>query len=149
LPFKNGSFELITCVNVLEHLYDTDRFILETKRVLSGQGTLVIATNNISCWTNILALLFGRQPNTNCVSDYGNFDRFMQKDNLSNGLSHRRIFSFHALERVLELHGFNIVSSARCIFYPFSGPLERIFEKIFRIYCAYIVFVAVKQYSAQ
>jgi SAM-dependent methyltransferase len=149
LPFKDDGFDLITCINVIEHLYDTDGFLLEVKRILSKKGVLVIATNNVSCWTNIVSLLFGRQPNTNCVSDYGNFDRFLQKDNIGRGFSHRRIFSFHALKKVLEFHGFKSVSSTRCIFYPFSGWLERIFEKIFRIYCAYIVFVAVKQDPAQ
>lgn len=143
LPFKEDSFDLITCINVIEHLFDTDKFLLEVRRILKRGGVFIIATNNISCWTNILALIFGKQPNANHISDYGNFGRFLQKDFIREGksLMHRRIFSLPGLKRVLEFHDFEVVLSKRCVFYPFSGCLEKLLEKILGVYCAYILFV--------
>ena len=146
LPFKDNSFDLITCINVVEHLFDTDSFLLEVRRILKRKGVFIIATNNISCWTNIVALVFGKQPNANHISDYGDFGRFLQKDCLSSKkcFRHRRIFSLSGMEKVLQFHGFRVIVSKRGIFYPFGGWIERFFEIVFNIYCAYIVVISRK-----
>lgn len=146
MPFREDTFDLITCVNVIEHLFDTDNFLLEVRRILKLGGIFIIATNNISCWTNILSLIFGRQPNTNHISDYGDFGRLLQSDFIREKrmLMHRRIFSFIGLKKVLEFHGFKIIAAKRCVFYPFSGIIERVLEEILGIYCAYNVFVCEK-----
>lgn len=146
LPFKDSIFSLVTCSSVIEHLYDTDNFICEVKRVLDKNGIFLLVANNISCWTNILALIFGRQPNVNHVSDYGDFGRFLQEDFVlpERDLRHRRVFSYAGLKRVLEFHGFKICAATRCIFYPFSGCVESLLEKLFKIYCAYIIILVRK-----
>lgn len=44
LPFKNNSFNLITALHIIEHLYDTRAFLSELRRTLKPGGTLVVAT---------------------------------------------------------------------------------------------------------
>ena len=46
LPFEDGSFDLITCFEVIEHLEDRDRVIAELARVLDRSGVLVISSPN-------------------------------------------------------------------------------------------------------
>lgn len=62
LPFEDGSFELVTCFQVLEHLEDPASFLRETRRVLSPGGTLLLTTPNV--------LVAGARPNPHHVHDY-------------------------------------------------------------------------------
>jgi ubiquinone/menaquinone biosynthesis C-methylase UbiE len=42
LPFPDAAFDLLTCVNVLQHVADTQRLLSEARRVLSPGGTLAV-----------------------------------------------------------------------------------------------------------
>ena len=44
--FKDGSFDTITLWHVLEHIYNVNYFLSEVKRILSENGTLIIAVPN-------------------------------------------------------------------------------------------------------
>ena len=43
LPFADGSFDVVVCMNVLEHVADTQRLMSEARRVLRSGGRLAIA----------------------------------------------------------------------------------------------------------
>jgi SAM-dependent methyltransferase len=43
LPFGDGTFELVVCLNVLEHVADTQRLMSEARRVLAPRGVLALA----------------------------------------------------------------------------------------------------------
>jgi ubiquinone/menaquinone biosynthesis C-methylase UbiE len=43
LPFEDGSFDVLVCINVLEHVADTQRFMSEARRVLAPGGRIAIA----------------------------------------------------------------------------------------------------------
>jgi 2-polyprenyl-6-hydroxyphenyl methylase/3-demethylubiquinone-9 3-methyltransferase len=43
LPFADGSFDAVVCLNVLEHVADTQRLMSEARRVLAPAGRLAIA----------------------------------------------------------------------------------------------------------
>lgn len=147
LPFDDNKFDLITCSNVLEHLFDTDTFLKEVNRVLKQGGVFIIITNNLSCWSNIVSLLFGRQPNACHASDWGDIGRLWQQDKIrpQKFTLHRRLFTCAALTSVLRLHGYKIISGQRIIFYPIVGFMARFFEKLFNPYCAYLLFAVTKQ----
>lgn len=42
LPFKNESFELVTCIETLEHLENPKKALLEIKRVLKSAGCALV-----------------------------------------------------------------------------------------------------------
>lgn len=44
LPFADGEFELVWASEVLEHVADTQSFLLEVRRVLAPQGRLLLTT---------------------------------------------------------------------------------------------------------
>ncbi|HCR42001.1 TPA: hypothetical protein DIV45_01385 [Patescibacteria group bacterium] len=50
LPFPDSTFSHLVCVEVLEHLPDTDRAIREFYRVLKPSGQLLIIDKNITSW---------------------------------------------------------------------------------------------------
>lgn len=46
LPFKDGTFDVVTAFQVIEHLANPDRLIQEVKRVLSPDGLAILTTPN-------------------------------------------------------------------------------------------------------
>jgi ubiquinone/menaquinone biosynthesis C-methylase UbiE len=42
LPFPDGSFDVVVCINVLQHVADTQRFMSEARRVLVPSGLIAI-----------------------------------------------------------------------------------------------------------
>jgi 2-polyprenyl-6-hydroxyphenyl methylase/3-demethylubiquinone-9 3-methyltransferase len=43
LPFADSSFDVVVCINVLEHVADTQRLMSEARRVLGPGGRLAVA----------------------------------------------------------------------------------------------------------
>jgi len=65
LPFKDCVFRKILCMEVLEHLPNPTKGIMEMQRVLEKEGTLVISVPNVTEWRRILSI--HRHPeNINC-----------------------------------------------------------------------------------
>ena len=62
LPASAGQYELVTCVEVLEHLYDPDHALGEIARVLASNGRAVVTVPNLAYWRYRLDLLRGRVP---------------------------------------------------------------------------------------
>lgn len=46
LPFDDNSFDVVTALEVIEHVVDYDFFLREIKRVLKKEGTLILSTPN-------------------------------------------------------------------------------------------------------
>jgi len=62
LPFTDGSFDFVSCNHVLEHIFETERFLKEIRRVLQPDGLAVVSVPNCAAWMNRIAFLFGGQP---------------------------------------------------------------------------------------
>jgi len=82
LPFKNDTFDVIVCGDVLEHLVDPHEAIEKIKKLLKPQGVLITSIPNIREWHVLVQIvLYGSFK----YSDEGILDRthlrfFCKKD---------------------------------------------------------------------
>lgn len=60
MPFKENSFDLIVCLDVIEHIKKDSTFIEEMYRILRKNGTILIATPNRNRLSNLILKLIGR-----------------------------------------------------------------------------------------
>jgi SAM-dependent methyltransferase len=125
LPLENDSFDAISSNQVIEHLYDTDKFMEEAMRILRPGGILVVSTENLSSWHNIFSLVLGWQ-----AFSLSNVSR--HRSGLGNPLSnlrgapkpeegwyHQRIFSYRGLAELAECVGLENVNVVGAGYYPF------------------------------
>lgn len=62
LPLPAEQYDTVTCVEVLEHLYDPHHALQEIARVLAPYGRAVVTVPNLAYWRFRLDLLRGRVP---------------------------------------------------------------------------------------
>lgn len=62
LPVTSAQYDTVTCIEVLEHLYDPDHALQEIARVLVPGGHAVLTVPNLAYWRFRLQLLRGRVP---------------------------------------------------------------------------------------
>jgi 2-polyprenyl-3-methyl-5-hydroxy-6-metoxy-1,4-benzoquinol methylase len=94
LPFEHGSFDVILCGDLIEHLRDPERFLGRIRPYLLPGGLLVLTTPNVANWANRLGLLFGRWR----YKDRGILDR-----------SHLHLFTRATLVETLGRAGYRVV----------------------------------------
>lgn len=105
LPFSEGSYDLVFAGEIIEHLLDTSKFLLECQRVLKTWGLLLLTTPNLSCWLNLKQWFSLDQPW--CVDS----------DSEQNG--HVRYLAPKVLMRMLIDTGFQVLEMSTV------GGLER------------------------
>jgi 2-polyprenyl-3-methyl-5-hydroxy-6-metoxy-1,4-benzoquinol methylase len=93
LPFEPGSFDLVLCADVIEHLRRPERFLARVRPLLRPGGRLVLSTPNVANWALRLSLLGGRWR----YSDRGLLDR-----------THVQLFTRRTLIEMLEQSGYRI-----------------------------------------
>lgn len=64
IDFTDGMFDAITCIAVIEHVFDPYFIIAEIYRVLKQGGVFVVEVPNIAYLRHRLHLLFGKLPVT-------------------------------------------------------------------------------------
>jgi 2-polyprenyl-3-methyl-5-hydroxy-6-metoxy-1,4-benzoquinol methylase len=94
-PYKRNSFDTITAGELIEHIYDTDFFLEEIKRVLKNNGTFILSTPNLATLGRRLMLLLGINP--------------LIETSLENASGHIRYFTKKSLEELLAKHNFKII----------------------------------------
>lgn len=62
IPYKDNTFDLVICNQVLEHLKNYKKTIYEATRVTKNRGHIVIGIPNLAHLINRIYLLFGIQP---------------------------------------------------------------------------------------
>ena len=108
LNIADASIDMVIASQVIEHVADTDGLIEEFHRVLKAGGYLVLGTPNLAAFTNILFLIFGKQPTIVEVSDVALVGTWSprKKDVDRIGPAHRRVFTRGALKGFIQYYGF-------------------------------------------
>ena len=94
LPFPKGSFDVVLCGDLIEHLRAPERFLARVRPLLRYDGRLVLTTPNVANWTMRLGLLAGRWRYT----ERGILDR-----------THVHLFTRNTLVETLERAGYRIL----------------------------------------
>ncbi|MDP3093743.1 MAG: class I SAM-dependent methyltransferase [bacterium] len=97
IPFSGNSFDLINAGDIIEHIYDTDFFLEEIRRLLRPNGYFLISTPNVASFGRRILLLLSINP-------------FIETSpNEAESSGHIRYFTFKTLKRILEKHSFKII----------------------------------------
>ncbi|MFC1508522.1 class I SAM-dependent methyltransferase [Candidatus Omnitrophota bacterium] len=130
------TFDYIVCIDVLEHILDTDTFLKNTHRALAEDGVFYLQTPNLASWHGRLALLFGYTPEPMEVSNVKNYFGklwFMRDD---TPIHHVRIFTYRALREMCSYYGFEVLKAVGVdhripfLFRPFPGIAAQICLKL-------------------
>jgi len=93
-PYPSGSFDMVLCCEILEHLpMDPSRMLCESHRVLKPGGSLFITTPNVLRLSSIYNLIYGRNIHFPYSTD-GVYGR------------HNREYTPGELSDLLKLHNF-------------------------------------------
>jgi 2-polyprenyl-3-methyl-5-hydroxy-6-metoxy-1,4-benzoquinol methylase len=106
LPFEYGSFDVILCGDLIEHLREPEQFLTRMRPYLRGRGRLVLSTPNVANWTMRLGLLAGRWRYT----ERGILDR-----------THLHLFTRTSLIETLEGAGYRLVDLDFTVPVPMVG----------------------------
>ena len=109
LPQADASVDVVYMAEVLEHLVDPDRALVEIGRVLTSDGHLVLSTPNLACLLNRFVLPLGLQPFFTEVSTRAVIGRrYAAFGEHSPAVGHLRIATLPALRKLLALNGFTV-----------------------------------------
>ena len=99
LPCEDNFFDLVVAGEIIEHIFDTDFFLTEIRRVLKPGGKLLISTPNIASLGRRLMLLAGINP----------IIELSPNEPASSG--HIRYFTRKTLKKLLEKNKFKPLES--------------------------------------
>lgn len=100
LPFEDASFDVVLCIEVLEHLFAPQQTVREIHRVLRPGGRLIASAPNVAYWRLRANLLFGLW---NPVGDELSIEQPWRDP-------HIRFFTPRTLQRMLEQAGYSGVN---------------------------------------
>ena len=119
LPFKDNSFDLILCINVLEHIRDYKKALMEIKRVLKPDATAIIVVVNKESLIN-----------EDIFNDFIVYHRQLKESDFKNevGFEIMECKSFYFIHPLFKIFPIFILKRILSIFYKLDGKLNRIFK---------------------
>lgn len=113
LPFKSNTFDFITALDVLEHIYDTDRAFEELARVLKPNGKILISVPYNGLLKNLAISLFF-------------FDYIFDP-----ATPHIRFYTKNTMTKYLTKYGLTPTYwNYHGKFYPFASGMHTVAQKI-------------------
>ena len=136
LPFPDESFDVLSANQVLEHIWNTDKFFREINRVLKKEGYAVISTPNLSCFHSIFFILLGQQTPVVHLIDrqVGNFLRGTKV----SSPQHFKAFNIPALRDLSEYYGFKVEMIKGFGFYFLPLFIQKFLSKFLGRYAVFI-----------
>jgi SAM-dependent methyltransferase len=105
----DGTFDYIESNDVIEHIEDTDNFLIKARGLLRDDGLFYLQTPNLASWHGRLCLLFGFTPEALEVSNvkfyFGKPWPFRDDETIH----HIRVFTYRALKEMCEFYGFDVI----------------------------------------
>jgi SAM-dependent methyltransferase len=154
LPLPSNTFDAVISHFSIEHLYDSGIFISETKRILRKGGYTVVATDNLSSWPNIIALLFGWQPFSTAsgITERALGNPFALRSEQSLGsdcselgeLSHNKVMAYKMLIDAYKEFGFKIEKVIGVGYFPASGKIANILGSLDKRHSHFLILKARK-----
>jgi len=125
-PFDDGEFSLVHANQVIEHVKRLDHFVLEAKRVLRPGGELLVCTENLASWHNVVALLLGWMPftltNISSTGSIGNpLTLHVESGGHGESWQHIHVVTLRALTDLLTAHGLQVEHHFAVGYYPLRG----------------------------
>ncbi len=139
LPFRPNISDLCLALDIIEHIIDTDSFLLEIRRVLNSSGKLILVTPNLASLVERFLLLLGFQPQNVEVSRIEKFGSISK----TPPVGHFRGFTWPALREMLGYYGFTIDEFRVTTYYTglmkvmdlVVGWVKKTLASLFVVYC--------------
>ena len=103
LPFADGAFDAVVCIDGIEHLERPFDFVRECHRILRPEGVLILSTPNISALRSRWRWL---------LTGFHNKGKVPLNERDPTPWHHINLLSFPALRYLLHRHGFRITAIA-------------------------------------
>lgn len=145
LPYKSNTFDFLLSHYSIEHLVNIRSFIKECYRILKPGGYIIVASDNLNSWLNIIAMIFGLQPfsltrglsNVPVGNPFAHWTDeetgdFVNRDNkaLEGAGSHIKVMSTRAAKDVFVNQGFKVEKMRGAGYFPFFGTLSSVMSKM-------------------
>lgn len=130
ISFEPNMFDYVFAGEIIEHLYDTDFFMEEVRRVLKPNGIFILTTPNFLSFGRRIYYLFGKGI-------------FMEVSFSlpEKAAGHIRYFTFHTLKELARLHNFEpIMTFSDIVTFPRFGSsmIAKIFPTLGRSIIAFL-----------
>ena len=103
IPFKSKKFDIVILKDILEHLLDPEKLLLESRRILKDGGYIVLSIpNHFSLWFR-LRILFGHNLLWKSIGGFDHTRHFEEWNYM-----HIRFFTWRGLNELIEKCGFKI-----------------------------------------
>jgi SAM-dependent methyltransferase len=129
IPYADGSFDIVTAGEVIEHVYDPDLLLREAHRVLRPGGSLLLTTPNLQAWYNRALFVAGIQPlfyETSTKSTEIGAGPILKFKRGSLPVGHLRVFNRRALLDLLHSEGFRPVAVRGAVFESLPDVVQRL-----------------------
>jgi SAM-dependent methyltransferase len=141
IPFDQDFFNLVICIELIEHVYQPQLVMREIRRVGRKNSLILLTTPNMNAWYNRLLMPFGYMPANYTVVPFQQYGNLIPKNaDYTTSQDHCRVFNLQSLRQLVENEGFNVLATFG-VNYCQKG--HRFFK--IRKYATYLMFKTIRE----
>lgn len=112
IAFNSSVFDLILCIELIEHVYQPQLVMREIRRVGRKNSLLFLSTPNMNAWHNRFLVPLGSMPVNYTVVPFRQYGSLLPRSsNFVTNQDHCRIFNFDAMNQFVKDEGFSLIAS--------------------------------------